>query len=556
MPSAVSTAPVVLATRPYADTNSVVVDVGAAVATALACPSPLQVPAAAATAANGGAVDLHALAPATYLLSAAPPPYPGSEISTSTSRVIFCVDISGSMSTSIAVPGGVQLSKNGGKVHRVTRLECMKAAVRGQLERLRKAEPNRRVTVITFGSEVTVYGDGARPLKIETKLHSNLGALHAKGKQLGSRCLDGAAAGAATLASKVETLTTTGCTALGPALATAVGLASDSPGSQILVCTDGAANVGVGGTGFNNGYHSNPPSQTAEEAAQFYVDIAQLARAESSSVSVVTCEGEDCNLENLGTAADITNGAVDIVNPTKLKESIAGLVAASVVATNVKLEIVLPEQLQVLQGASTPAWDFGGIKAGTSVSCSFEPTSAALAGWQALRKSATAAAAATAAEGAAVTEDALMAKHLPTLAVKMILQFEKDGASYAQVEEMVVDVTCNRDVEDTISSSVVGVAAIHRAAQLAQAGEYQEARITLVSTLRLLQRTMKVAGNQDDYLSFVVQAEKLDGFMREQQVLSSQGVCAASTNAKRDDDSAMEIFQMKTLSRTAFRAIA
>ena len=546
MPSAVSTAPVVLASRPYATTNSVVVDVGAAVSAAASSQTIVAPP--AGFAANP---DFSTLPPATYVLSAAGAAASGAAAaSTNTSRVIFCVDISGSMSTTIKVPGGVQLEKNVGTVHKVTRLECMKAAVRGQLERIRQKEPHRQVTVITFGSEVTVYADGGRPLKVETKLHGNMAALHAKGKQLGGRCVEDAATAVSQLASRVEGLKTTGCTALGPALATAVGIASDSPGSQILVCTDGAANVGVGGTGFNNGWHGNPPASTSEEAAQFYLDIAQLARAESSSISVVTCEGEDCNLENLGTVADITNGQVDIVDPTKLKETIASLVAASVVATNVKLELVLPPQLQrVAKGAAaavaasdtdTASWDFGGIKAGTSVSCTFEARPSALEAWKSK-----AAAVAAAAGGDLVFEPLLF---------KMILQFQKDGVDYVHVQNVVVAVTGDRDCELAINSAIVGVAAVHHAAQLAHAGEYQEARISLVSTLRLLQRTMAAAANQDEYLSFVVQAEKLDGFMREQQVLESQGV--ASKGQKRDDDSALEIFQMKTLSRHAFRAIA
>jgi hypothetical protein len=39
----------------------------------------------------------------------------------------------------------------------------------------------------------------------------------------------------------------TGPTALGPALATAVAMAAEgSPGSQVVICTDGLANIGLG----------------------------------------------------------------------------------------------------------------------------------------------------------------------------------------------------------------------------------------------------------------------------------------------------------------------
>ena len=43
------------------------------------------------------------------------------------------------------------------------------------------------------------------------------------------------------------TLEESGPTALGPALITSIAMASQgNPGSQVIVCTDGLANVGVG----------------------------------------------------------------------------------------------------------------------------------------------------------------------------------------------------------------------------------------------------------------------------------------------------------------------
>jgi Mg-chelatase subunit ChlD len=44
----------------------------------------------------------------------------------------------------------------------------------------------------------------------------------------------------------VSGLTTGGSTALGPALAMCVGMASNFPSAEIIVCTDGVSNVGCG----------------------------------------------------------------------------------------------------------------------------------------------------------------------------------------------------------------------------------------------------------------------------------------------------------------------
>jgi len=49
------------------------------------------------------------------------------------------------------------------------------------------------------------------------------------------------------LTQKLMALEETGPTALGPAVATAVSMAAEgAPGSQVVICTDGLANVGLG----------------------------------------------------------------------------------------------------------------------------------------------------------------------------------------------------------------------------------------------------------------------------------------------------------------------
>ena len=45
---------------------------------------------------------------------------------------------------------------------------------------------------------------------------------------------------------KVKSLATCGTTALGPALAMCVGMASNFPTAEVILCTDGVSNVGVG----------------------------------------------------------------------------------------------------------------------------------------------------------------------------------------------------------------------------------------------------------------------------------------------------------------------
>lgn len=69
-------------------------------------------------------------------------------------------------------------------------------------------------------------------------------------------------------------------------------------------------------------------------------------------------------------------------------------------------------------------------------------------------------------------------------------------------------VTLEREkAENDVDSTVCALQAIHESARMAQQGNYTDARINLVSTQRLLQRTMKTPKHQKDYMSYIVQAE-------------------------------------------------
>lgn len=46
---------------------------------------------------------------------------------------------------------------------------------------------------------------------------------------------------------KLNAIEETGPTALGPAIVTSVGMAAEgNPGSKVVICTDGLANIGLG----------------------------------------------------------------------------------------------------------------------------------------------------------------------------------------------------------------------------------------------------------------------------------------------------------------------
>ena len=70
-------------------------------------------------------------------------------------------------------------------------------------------------------------------------------------------------------------------------------MASKTPGSRIVVCTDGLANVGVGALDVQD-------DAKRQEVEQWYEGVANMAKLHGVQVSVVSLKGDECALEDLG----------------------------------------------------------------------------------------------------------------------------------------------------------------------------------------------------------------------------------------------------------------
>merc|ERR1711988_2051747 len=114
----------------------------------------------------------------------------------------------------------------------------------------------------------------------------------------------------------------------GPALTVAVGLANGRPGSKIVLCTDGMANNGVGAIKNRN------------QVVEFYGEIGRRAAEEGTCISVITMEGEDCSMENLGTCADLTGGQVEMVDLQALSTKVGAMLANPIVGTGVEVVVI------------------------------------------------------------------------------------------------------------------------------------------------------------------------------------------------------------------------
>ncbi|KAK3593841.1 hypothetical protein CHS0354_011443 [Potamilus streckersoni] len=296
----------------------------------------------------------------TYMLEPALSTTVSGPSGTDQSLVLFCVDISGSMCVTTEVPGNLKL-RGAESLHRaqllnrergdqylpkqrrnvtyISRLQSVQAAVDHQLEQMCKDHPHRRVALVTFNNEVEIIGDGKTPLV------SIVGDKLKDSEQLKSSCADITLTGAIknnrkSLGEKLFDLEEGGGTALGPALLVSVTIASKHPGSKVILCTDGLANVGLGKL---EDYNRN--DEEAEQAARFYEDIGKMAVEKGVSVSVITIKGTDCKLVELGKLADTTGGQVNIVDPMKLTQEFSTILANQVIATNVVATFILHKQL-------------------------------------------------------------------------------------------------------------------------------------------------------------------------------------------------------------------
>ncbi|RNA08185.1 circularly permutated Ras 1-like [Brachionus plicatilis] len=268
------------------------------------------------------------------------------------SFLFYCIDISASMDTEISE--SCQLS----------RLDAVKNACIENLTNLKSTQASKPIGLVTFSSRVRFIGDNLNSQKhltlentmpkasrsssllsrIKSVLSSNgtetANILDDREKliELGRRQdknLRPILESHRFLTAKIESLETEGATALGPALTFLIGFLDNSPGSQIILCTDGAANVGVGSIKRN------------ERAEAFYEQIADYAKSRGIVVNVITMKGTDCKLGLLGKVADRTNGSVNIVKPSELSQELHTILQNRLIATHASAKLIVSKYLYI-----------------------------------------------------------------------------------------------------------------------------------------------------------------------------------------------------------------
>lgn len=197
--------------------------------------------------------------------------------------VVFCIDISGSMHGQ--------------------RLNAARQAITSQINSMNEKNGKRKLGIVAFDNTVEVIGDGVEKVHVIADMAdlTNFEALQRIGEGLGDTHMKNPVSQTKdSLLEKAQNLQTRGTTALGPAVLTSLAMASKGcPGSQVIVLTDGMANVGLGS--FNQGQSAN----------EFYSRVGQLAEEKGVMINLVTFAGTEANIMGLATMVEQSGGQVE-----------------------------------------------------------------------------------------------------------------------------------------------------------------------------------------------------------------------------------------------------
>merc|ERR550532_3262287 len=137
----------------------------------------------------------------------------------------------------------------------------------------------------------------------------------------------------------------TGQTALGPALVVSIAMASSVPGSQVILCTDGLANIGVGSLEIDENQQNQNADNNEEEIVdpilQWYQALGDYAVANGVIVNIISITDDGCRLENLGKIVEVTNGTMKRINPLNLAEKFSGIIQNESIATKCQARMIM-----------------------------------------------------------------------------------------------------------------------------------------------------------------------------------------------------------------------
>eukprot|EP01114_Cavostelium_apophysatum_P018407 TRINITY_DN5686_c0_g1_i1.p1 TRINITY_DN5686_c0_g1~~TRINITY_DN5686_c0_g1_i1.p1 ORF type:complete len:465 (+),score=190.44 TRINITY_DN5686_c0_g1_i1:1431-2825(+) len=438
-------------------------------------------------------------------------------------------------------------------------MQCMQAALSIQLEEVLKQYPNKKVVMITFNDEVTIIGDATQvPQVIAGDKLNDYNLLLNIGKEFKLEHIKPIKSCHTELSKTLFELSESGATALGPALAIACGLASQTLRAEVVLCTDGLSNIGVGSLDDDKSikqiYSSDPQkkcgnckyqmdpdfescpkcntpveknSEDAKTVAEvFYETIGHTAKTNGTVVSVIGIQGSDCAMSALGRCAELSNGEVNIVNPFELQRKMRKILDNPVIATDVQMKAILhptfvfQHEAGITNQGSLAVRDIGNATAETDVTFEFK-----------------------------MREKSKLPDHmlkLYSVPFQLQLRYTRlDGTKCLRIITVPKKATQDRKIaEKSLNVSVAGIDSIQQASRLALEGQCEPANKYLLSTKKFLEQCA-VSPLQQEELSIW----KNDFFQPLTEVLRKNN---ETKKGKFSDESAKVLYGMKAVNLVGF----
>ena len=340
----------------------------------------------------------------------------------------------------------------------ISRLQCVQAAIEAQVIDMKDKNPDQKVGLVSFSNDVNIHGDCSQVPEVvsgdklndfeyikkngidstDSHLQKPVGEVHEK------------------LSDKLYELQESGPTALGPALLTSIAMATQgSAGSSVVLCTDGLSNVGLG---------SMETKEQKDEAEEFYNQVADFAHENGVTVNIISIAGEECDLETLRTIPEKTGGEIQRVEADKLTENFANIMSAPIIATDVKMKVILhnglefkneeEEQLNVFKNVLTK--ELGNVTSDSELTFEYKVKDI-----EELQK--------------AKEFDITKLTHLPFQT--QIFYTKLDGMKCIRVDTKVQEISNDREeVEAEVDAEILGTNCIQQTSKLARRGSFRKAQ--------------------------------------------------------------------------------
>jgi len=410
-------------------------------------------------------------------------PAPVTDQSENYSNIVFCIDISGSMCVTSELGSQINLKGLQKREQRnqnilqqqeddigdqylpgqrrgvtfVSRLQCVQSAVDHQICKYQRENPEFRVGLVAFSNEVTLLGDGTQQ---QTQVNGDRLYSWDELQKIGSEFTISKPISEAKdiLLDKLWDLEENGATALGPALQLSIAVAGSKPGSQVILCTDGLANVGLG---------SLEGKET--EYTPYYTELAEQAKLRGVTVSVISLIGAECCLENLSIVTDQTGGIVTRVDPLQLENELATLNDQPILGYTTMAMVILHRGLRFQnemddenENRNWIVKDLGNVRADTELSFQY--------GFR--------------------SKEECDLSDVNSIPFQVQLMYTKpNGAQCLRVAGATIAVTDDRgQAEKNANLEVIGTHAAQKAAQFAKGGDYDRAQMETRSAQRFMMR--------------------------------------------------------------------